>query len=61
MSDMGRPAQACSRYRAVFLLALLCLTLAGCGKKPGHVDPPIDVTEDHFPRVYPDPATDPKP
>jgi hypothetical protein len=37
------------------------LALAGCGKKPGSVDPPPEVTNDTFPQVYPDPATDPKP
>jgi len=41
----------------------LCLALgllAGCGVKPSHVDPPQGAEADHFPRVYPDPATDPK-
>ena len=33
----------------------------GCGKKPGMVDPPPEVTSDTFPRTYPDPAMDPKP
>lgn len=42
-------------------LVVLSLTLAGCGKKPSQLDPPPDVTEDHFPLSYPDPATDPKP
>jgi len=47
------------RHAAV--VALCLLALGGCGKKPGHVEPPPSVVTDHFPRVYPDPATDPKP
>jgi len=40
---------------------LLALGLGGCGKKPGHVEPPAAVVTDSYPRTYPDPATDPKP
>jgi predicted small lipoprotein YifL len=48
--------------KAAILLVLLALgfSLTACGKKAGHVDPPPEVTIDQFPRVYPDPATDPK-
>jgi hypothetical protein len=54
------------RESAAFLPAIafaivLAAALSACGKKPSSVDPPPDVTEDHFPRTYPDPATDPKP
>jgi hypothetical protein len=45
---------------AIITLMLIC-TLCACGKKPAFVDPPPDVKEDHFPLVYPDPATDEKP
>ena len=41
----------------------LCATLllAGCGVKPTKVDPPPGITHDSFPKVYPDPKTDPAP
>jgi hypothetical protein len=45
----------------VVALFLFLLPLAACGKKPNQVDPPPTVEEDTFPRIYPDPATDPKP
>jgi predicted small lipoprotein YifL len=65
MSDHGYLRQELNRRarKAGFFLALLMLgfVLTSCGKKPGHLDPPPDVTEDNFPMVYPDPATDPKP
>jgi hypothetical protein len=45
----------------LLLLAFgLFLAVSGCGKKPGHVDPPPGATGT-FPRTYPDPATDPGP
>jgi hypothetical protein len=37
------------------------LGLGGCGKQARQVDPPPDVTDDNFPRPYPNPALDPKP
>lgn len=51
------------------LLASLCcagaiglaLTLGGCGKKPGSVDPPPWVENDVYPVTYPDTSLDPKP
>lgn len=51
------------RMQAGLLLVFLVLSFAltACGKKPGQIDPPPDLAEDHFPRTYPDPATDPKP
>jgi len=49
-----------SRVALVSTILILGLTLAACGKKPAHVDSPSDM-EDHFPLVYPDAATDPKP
>jgi hypothetical protein len=63
MTDGGRKKQARIRFRAGCFLALMApgFLLGACGKKPGSIDPPPDVTDDHFPRVYPDPATDPKP
>lgn len=39
----------------------LCFVLSGCGKKPGHVDPPVGVKDDAFPLVYPDADADPAP
>ncbi len=55
-----------SRFRqAGFSVVLLALALSGilsaCGKKPSEVDPPPGVTNDTFPKTYPDPSTDPKP
>ncbi|SMH36589.1 hypothetical protein [Azospirillum agricola] len=45
------------------ILGLACaLALAGCGKKPKHVDSPRPEGEvDPFPRAYPNPSLDPKP
>jgi hypothetical protein len=50
-------------YTPVFALLAFgfMLALAGCGKKPGHVDAPDDVENDTYPRTYPDLSTDPKP
>jgi hypothetical protein len=65
MADRQPGKQAAARVfvlcRVFFCVIALGLVLSACGKKPSSVDPPPDVTEDHFPRVYPDPATDPKP
>ena len=47
--------------RSLFLCLLFCITLTACGKRAAHVDPPPDLVKDEFPRIYPDPATDPKP
>ncbi len=43
------------------VLVMLVAVLGGCGKRPGSVDPPPEVIDDKFPRIYPDPGTDPKP
>ena len=40
---------------------LATLALAGCGKKPGFVEPPQGRATDRFPSVYPNPALDPQP
>ena len=48
------------RATAVSLLLAMFL-LTGCGVKPGAVDPPAGEGRDHFPKTYPDPATDPSP
>jgi len=65
MSDPDLQKQAWNhaslRFAPMLALLLLCLGLVACGKKPSEVDPPTDVTNDQFPRIYPDPATDPKP
>lgn len=47
----------------VLVLVMLAIVsgLSACGKKPGHVDPPVGVPEEGFPHTYPDPSTDPKP
>jgi len=42
-------------------LALALAAVGGCGIKPGKLAPPPSAQQDTFPRVYPDPATDPKP
>lgn len=47
-----------TRFTALSLC--LILILAGCGIKPGDVSPPAGTDKDAFPRVYPDPATDPR-
>lgn len=41
------------------VFALTLALLAGCGIKPSEVDPPEGANEGDFPRVYPDPKTDP--
>jgi len=43
------------------LVSGLALAVGGCGIKPAKVSPPPGVQKDTFPKVYPDPATDPKP
>ncbi|MBU6475320.1 MAG: hypothetical protein KGQ70_05090 [Alphaproteobacteria bacterium] len=35
--------------------------LGGCGIKPSRLSPPPGAQKSDYPRVYPDPATDPKP
>jgi hypothetical protein len=60
MSESSSKKQA---YRHVlFMLALMVLgfALGGCGKRATMVDAPDSVTDDTFPRVYPDLDTDPK-
>jgi len=65
MSDHWTVAQIRKKagQKIVFLLVLVVFIpiLAACGKKPSHVDPPVGVIHDDFPRKYPDPSTDPKP
>jgi hypothetical protein len=57
MSDQRCSTQG--RIGAALCLLVLGLSLAACGKKPGSVDPPDNVTNDTFPLTYPDPTTDP--
>jgi len=45
----------------ILLIAVLGTVLTGCGKKPNKVDPPLGIEKDEFPRIYPDPSTDPEP
>jgi predicted small lipoprotein YifL len=40
---------------------LATVALAGCGKKPGFVEPPQGRATDRFPGVYPNPTLDPQP
>lgn len=47
-----------SATQVIVALSLLGM-LAGCGKVPRWVDPPVGVERSAFPRVYPDPALDP--
>lgn len=42
-----------------FMIVLMVVLLSSCGKRPAHIDPPSEVESNSFPRVYPDPATDP--
>lgn len=44
--------------KTMILMAALGL-LAGCGIKPGDVEPPEGANEGDFPRVYPDVKHDP--
>ncbi len=63
MSD-STPSRQGFALRVLFMLLLasgLLASVAACGKKPSTVDPPLGVEDDQYPRVYPDPATDPKP
>lgn len=39
----------------------LCLLATACGVKPGNVAAPEGAEDSHFPRTYPDLATDPAP
>ena len=43
------------RSMALLVLAVAAITLAGCGKKPGFVDPPQGREADSFPQTYPKP------
>lgn len=47
--------------RRIVLSLCMAVLLTGCGVKPVSVDPPPGVKKDTFPRVYPDPKTDPQP
>lgn len=47
--------------RLIPIALCLMVMLAGCGIKPGDVDPPPGAEEDKFPRTYPEPSTDPNP
>ncbi|CAK0752247.1 hypothetical protein CCP2SC5_180005 [Azospirillaceae bacterium] len=51
------------RMRAVAIIAVMGLatSVAACGRKPAHVDPPIGVAKDSFPQTYPKVASDPQP
>lgn len=44
----------------IVLAGILSILLTGCGVKPGRLSPPAGSEESHFPRTYPDPATDPQ-
>lgn len=46
--------------RLAMLSLCVILTLAGCGVKPGDVDPPQGEERDHFPRTYPELSDDPQ-
>jgi hypothetical protein len=50
-----------SRLHFICLTLLILLPLTACGKKPNQLDVPPGAQEDAYPRVYPDPASDPKP
>jgi hypothetical protein len=62
---VGLPKFRTGRLRRITLAGLVCLLLCGalaaCGKRPAQVDAPPNVEESSYPRIYPDPATDPSP
>ena len=48
-----------SRPKLISMVILACLTLGGCGIKPGQLTPPQGEEKDSFPHVYPyDPSRD---
>jgi hypothetical protein len=64
MANSFRPEGLFGQMRLSYGLLLVLLAapmLAGCGKKPGHVDSPVEASESHYPQIYPDINTDPKP
>lgn len=63
MSDYQEKRQGFQRrhWLSWTLLLLVVMSCGACGKKAGHLYPPEGVKDDHFPRAYPDIATDPKP
>jgi hypothetical protein len=61
MSESTSKKQAYRHVLSMLMLMILGFVLTGCGKRATMVDAPDSVTDDTFPRVYPDPATDPKP
>lgn len=64
MSDDIDQKQACYSFWRSLLFCLIVMTslmsLTACGKKASKLEPPPDVTEDTFPRTYPDTSLDPK-
>ncbi len=56
-------AQKRTRALALMFLLVLSMTVSACGKRPGSIDPPPSDSAERapFPRVYPDPSTDPAP
>ena len=61
MSGSNYKKQVYGRTLAALSLVILGLALVGCGKRAAMVDAPDSVTDDTFPRIYPDTATDPQP
>jgi len=45
--------------RKFVILGMAMAVLAGCGIKPGNVDPPEGANEGDYPRVYPEIKNDP--
>ena len=45
------------RATLVMMLVVLALSASGCGKKPRHLDPPLDPGEQQqvYPKKYPPP------
>lgn len=62
LSQLFDSAPRKARCLSVLVLLLLCLvTVSACGKRPPEVDAPESAKTQTFPRVYPDPSTDPTP
>jgi predicted small lipoprotein YifL len=56
-----RPRRGLQVFCMALAICLMTAGLAGCGIKPGQVDPPQGEKNDPFPRTYPDPKYDPAP
>ena len=49
------------RLQTFAILMLAVFLVASCGVRPSQLEPPEGSDKKAYPRVYPNPATDPKP